>query len=565
MSSSNPLPWLSLVAVIWLQAVIGTNTNFAAYSSQLKQYLSLSQLQLNSLAFASDAGKLFGWVSGVAAAHIPLWLVLMIGSSLGFVSYGLQFLSVANATTAASPSKTTSFLRSYPVMFLLNTLAGNSICWVNTVCYIVVTRNFPLDQQVAVGITTSYQGLTMKIYAVVVDELFASWSSAADRSYLLLDALFPLLVSALSLVLMASDFSASSSSPPPSGKAGSGGEVVQRCRRNGFLLLFVITTVTGVYAVLSSVSARLWSLFRYSGMVFTFGLLLAPLAVPATVYLKGKFVAWFQSSSGGYDVDLEEVKMNGGGESVVVTSKVEGKGVDHEEGGGGGPLLLVKEEVGVKEMVQRTEFWLYVFVYFLGPTIGIVYLNNLGQIAESRRCYQTSSLVSLSSSFTFFGRLLPSLLDYFFSRSKYLPPRPALLLLLTAPITAALFLLLNSSHAALYTSTAVIGICTGAITSIAVSITSELFGSRNFAVNHNVVVANIPVGSFCFGYLAAQVYESETLAGESKCMGMSCYRRTFLVWGQLSCFGVVLAFLLYNRTRVFYGKRLKALNSFLNH
>ncbi|CAI0375298.1 unnamed protein product [Linum tenue] len=150
-------------------------------------------------------------------------------------------------------------------------------------------------------------------------------------------------------------------------------------------------------------------------------------------------------------------------------------------------------------------------------------------------------------------------------RSKYLPPRPALLLLLTAPITAALFLLLNSSHAALYTSTAVIGICTGAITSIAVSITSELFGSRNFAVNHNVVVANIPVGSFCFGYLAAQVYESETLAGESKCMGMSCYRRTFLVWGQLSCFGVVLAFLLYNRTRVFYGKRLKALNSFLNH
>ncbi|CAI0375291.1 unnamed protein product [Linum tenue] len=142
MSSSNPLPWLSLVAVIWLQAVIGTNTNFAAYSSQLKQYLSLSQLQLNSLAFASDAGKLFGWVSGLAAAHIPLWLVLVIGSTLGFVSYGLQFLSITTT------SETSSFLRSYPVMFLLNTVAGNSICWVNTVCYIVVTRNFPLDQQV---------------------------------------------------------------------------------------------------------------------------------------------------------------------------------------------------------------------------------------------------------------------------------------------------------------------------------------------------------------------------------------------------------------------------------
>ncbi|CAN1804926.1 Protein NUCLEAR FUSION DEFECTIVE 4 [Linum perenne] len=132
-----------------------------------------------------------------------------------------------------------------------------------------------------------------------------------------------------------------------------------------------------------------------------------------------------------------------------------------------------------------------------------------------------------------------------------------------APITGSLFLLLNESHTALYISTAVIGICTGAITSIAVSVTSELFGSQNFAVNHNIVVANIPVGSFCFGYLAAQVYESETLPGQLKCMGMVCYHRTFVVWGQLSGFGVLLGFILYNRTKEFYSKRLIALNSFV--
>ncbi|MCI27963.1 hypothetical protein A2U01_0049163 [Trifolium medium] len=84
---SSTLQWLSLVGIIWLQAINGTNSNFPAYSSQLKQLLSISQIQLNNLAFASDAGKLFGWFSGLAAIYLPLWLVLTIGSFLGLIGY----------------------------------------------------------------------------------------------------------------------------------------------------------------------------------------------------------------------------------------------------------------------------------------------------------------------------------------------------------------------------------------------------------------------------------------------------------------------------------------------
>ncbi|CAN0880733.1 Protein NUCLEAR FUSION DEFECTIVE 4 [Linum grandiflorum] len=390
-SSSAVLPWLSLVAVIWLQAVIGTNTNFAAYSSQLKQYLSLSQFQLNDLAFASDAGKLFGWVSGIAADHLPLWLVLVIGSCLGFFSYGLQFLSL-NAAVPSSSSSTnlwpSAWFRSYPVIFILNTIAGNSICWVNTVCYMVVSQSFPLDQQVVVGLTTSYQGLTTKIYAVVVNELFSSPSSSAVKSYLLLDSIFPLLVSGLALLLMSS-----SKKTTRNNTVALGGD--RKRHRIEFMGLFVITTVTGICAVMSSLSSKVYNLFPYCGMVFTFGLLLAPLAIPAGVFIIKNY-----GRSGGGGIDEES----------------DSSGDTSEEAEAAAEEKLVKEEVGVKVMLQRTEFWLYVFVYFLGPTIGIVYLNNLGQISESRRYYDTTSLVSLSSSFTFFGRLLPSFLDYFFSR-----------------------------------------------------------------------------------------------------------------------------------------------------
>ncbi|KAJ6745163.1 PROTEIN NUCLEAR FUSION DEFECTIVE 4-LIKE [Salix purpurea] len=44
--SSNALQWLSLVVIIWLQSVSGTNTNFPAYSPELKELLSMSQVEL---------------------------------------------------------------------------------------------------------------------------------------------------------------------------------------------------------------------------------------------------------------------------------------------------------------------------------------------------------------------------------------------------------------------------------------------------------------------------------------------------------------------------------------
>lgn len=124
---------------------------------------------------------------------------------------------------------------------------------------------------------------------------------------------------------------------------------------------------------------------------------------------------------------------------------------------------------------------------------------------------------------------------------------------LMAPMAGAFFLLLNQRDFFLYLATAVIGTCTGAITSVAVSATGELFGRKNFGVNHNVLVANIPVGSLCFGYLAAFLYQREA-RGASRCAGAACYRGTFLVWGATCAVGTALCTVLYARSRGFAGR-----------
>uniref|UniRef100_J3M842 NFD4 C-terminal domain-containing protein n=1 Tax=Oryza brachyantha TaxID=4533 RepID=J3M842_ORYBR len=211
------------------------------------------------------------------------------------------------------------------------------------------------------------------------------------------------------------------------------------------------------------------------------------------------------------------------------------------------------DEVGGVRLLRRLDFWLYFLSYMFSGTLGLVFLNNLGQIAESRGLSDPSTLVSLSSSFGFFGRLLPAFLDYYTAKSGYSLSRTASMASLMAPMAGAFFLLLDPRDMFLYTSTAVVGTCTGAITSVAVSATSELFGRKNFGVNHNVVVANIPVGSLCFGYLAAFLYQKEARGG-NRCLGAACYRDTFLVWGSTCAVGTALCTVLYTRSRGFAGR-----------
>lgn len=144
------------------------------------------------------------------------------------------------------------------------------------------------------------------------------------------------------------------------------------------------------------------------------------------------------------------------------------------------------------------------------------------------------------------------------SRSKCLGSRPGSLVALMAPISGAFFILLNPTHLCLYISTAIIGVCTGAISSIAVSLTSDLFGTTHFGVNHNVLVANIPLGSFIFGFLAARLYHKQGHGDSGRCIGVECYRETFIIWGSLSLIGTFLSLLLYARNRKFYLQRFQA-------
>jgi hypothetical protein len=376
-----------LVGSIWLQTINGPNSDFPVYSSQLKEIKGISQVGLNFLAFASDAGKLFGWFAGVAALYLPLWVVALTGATFGLVGYGVQFLFLDRAGLA------------YWHLFVLTSLAGNGICWINTVCYLLCIRNFPSHSRVAVSLATSYLGLSAKFYTTMAETIprAARARYSTTEVYLLLNAVVPMavtLVAAPSLRMV-----------DLKDKEGR-----KRTTEAPFLAMFVITLATGACAIVGSIGAKSIGLSSREHMVSFYVMLALPLLIPVWLRVrestaKIRETMWPENRVHDHDSDGPETTTV----SVVEIEAAEEDKPEPEVEQSGSS----QEEVGGLRLLRQLDFWLYFFSYMFSGSLGLVFLNNLGQIADSRGLADASTLVSLSSSFGFFGRLLPAFLDYY--------------------------------------------------------------------------------------------------------------------------------------------------------
>ncbi|CAN7002014.1 unnamed protein product [Brassica oleracea var. botrytis] len=521
--------WMILVATIWIQAFTGTNFDFSTYSSDLKSVLGISQVQLNYLAVASDLGKVFGWSSGLALLYFPLWTVLFAAAIMGFVGYGIQWLVITNVISLP-----------YIRVFLCCLLAGLSICWFNTVCFVLCIRNFPANRSLALSLTASFNGVSAALYTLAYNAI----NPISTQLYLLLNALIPLIVSFAALIPILRQ-------PPLEPLPPDG------VRRDSlmFLLLNILAVLNGVYLLLfgSKTSDVTSARLLFGGSIL---LLILPLCLPGLVYARN-CLRYIKECLEGYQLLNDDV--------VRTAITPNQKSFIEDDNGSCCSKLITRNQLGMLGeehplylLLCRSDFWLYYVAYFCGGTIGLVYSNNLGQIAQSLgQSSETTTLVTLYSSFSFFGRLLSATPDYI--RAKFYFARTGWLTVALLPTTIALFLLASSgSLSALQAGTALIGLSSGFILAAAVSITSELSGPNSVGVNHNILITNIPIGSLVYGFLAALVYESHSMAGSKTesviCMGRDCYFLTFVWWGCLSVIGLASSVVLFLRTRRAYQR-----------
>ncbi|CAA7061233.1 unnamed protein product [Microthlaspi erraticum] len=514
--------WTVLVAAIWIQASTGTNFDFSAYSSHLKSVLGISQVRLNYLAVASDLGKAFGWSSGIALGYFPLSAVLFAAAGMGFVGYGVQWLVITEIITLP-----------YFLVFFCCLLAGLSICWFNTACFILCIRHFPNNRALALSLTVSFNGISAALYSLA----FNAINPSSSNLYLLLNSLVPLIVSFAALIPV---LTKPSLDPTPDSES-------RRHDSNVFAILNVLAIMTSFHLLLSSSSASPG--LHFTGAIF---LLVFPLCAPLLVYAWDYFLPavnhrLHHEASGYVMLNMDELKM----QKASVSSNTE-----YENTG----TVRLGDEHSFRLLISRLEFWLYYVTYFCGGTIGLVYSNNLGQIAQSLG-QSSTTLVTIYSSFSFFGRLLSAAPDFMNKRFRLTRTGWFAIALLPTPIAFFLLAMSSLQQTALQTATALIGLSSGFIFAAAVSITSDLFGPNSVGVNHNILITNIPIGSLLYGFIAASIYEANaspeirTVVSDSVvCIGRDCYFKTFLFWGCLSLVGLGSSLLLYMRTKPVYHR-----------
>jgi MFS family permease len=110
----------------------------------------------------------------------------------------------------------------------------------------------------------------------------------------------------------------------------------------------------------------------------------------------------------------------------------------------------------------------------------------------------------------------------------------------------------------LYLGSILVGICYGVRLTITVPVASELFGLKYYGLLYNILILNLPLGSFLFsGLLAGYLYDAEATSntgGGNTCVGSHCYMLVFFIMAFACVLGFGLDVLLVIRTKNVYSK-----------
>ncbi|XP_041010130.1 protein NUCLEAR FUSION DEFECTIVE 4-like [Juglans microcarpa x Juglans regia] len=517
--SSTALKWLGFVAAVWVQCISGNNYTFSNYSDALKSLMNLTQVELNNLSVAKDVGKAFGLLAGLASDKFPTWLILVIGAVEGLVGYGAQWLVVSEKITL-----------SYWQMCIFLCMGGNSTTWMNTAVLVTCIRNFRKNRGPVSGILKGYVGLSTAIFTDLCAALF--YDDAA--SFLLMLAVVPLGACVIAAFFL-------HEAPPVATSA----EEQEESRY--FWVFNIVAVVVAVYLLAYDFIPSPNTVFSQVFVAVLLVLLASPLGIPVYYFFKHR-------SGQGTDIEgqvREHLLVKEEKEATESQDKVEEVAKEEKT------MPLIGEEHLVFEALRTADFWVMFISFLCGVGTGLAVMNNMGQIGLALGYTDVSIFVSLTSIWGFFGRIISGTVSEHFVK-KAGTPRPLWNAASQIVMAVGYVLMALAVPGSLYIGSIVVGICYGVRLAITVTVASELFGLKYYGLIYNILILNLPLGSFLFsGLLAGVLYDMEataTTGGGNTCVGAHCYRLVFVVMAVACIIGFGLDILLSVRCKAVYAK-----------
>ncbi|KAK9284629.1 hypothetical protein L1049_023805 [Liquidambar formosana] len=525
--TSPPAKWLGFVTAIWVQAICGNNYTFANYSDALKSLMVLTQLQLNNLSVAKDVGKAFGLLSGLASDCLPTSVILLIGSLEGLIGYGVQWLVVSQRISPLP----------YWQMCIFLCMGGNSTTWMNTAVLVTCMRNFPKNRGPVSGILKGYVGLSTAIFTDLCTALF----SKSPSTFLLMLAIIPAVVCLTAIFFLRE-------TKPASGP-------IEEKEETGYFHVFnIVAVVVAIYLLAFDVTGNHGHVLSRAFAVGLLVLLASPLVVP--VYSMTSTWTIFKAKSNS-DIErqvnepllVSKILPERQEKTETVTASIKVVEVKRRP--------LIGEDHTILEALKTFDFWVLFISFLCGVGTGMCVMNNMGQMGLALGYMDVSIFVSLTSIWGFFGRIVSGLVsEYFIWKSA--TPRPLWNAASQMLMAAGYIVMALGFPGSLYIGSIVVGICYGVRLTITTAVASELFGLKYYGLMYNILILNLPLGSFLFsGLLAGFLYDAEataTAGGGNTCVGPHCYRLVFIIMALVCVLGFGLDVLLAIRTKIIYSK-----------
>ncbi|KAM0013534.1 putative MFS transporter superfamily [Helianthus debilis subsp. tardiflorus] len=530
MSPSSPAgKWIGFVTAVWVQAIAGNNYTFSNYSDALKSLMALTQLQLNNLSVAKDVGKAFGLLAGLASDRISTPVLLLIGSIEGIIGYGVQWLIVSQRIQPLP----------YWQMCIFLCMGGNSTTWMNTAILVTCIRNFRKNRGPVTGILKGYLGLSSAIFTDICTALFNN----DPALFLLMLTVVPFIVCLTAIVFLRE--------VPPSSTAAE-----EKTESQYFNIFNAVAVIIAVYLLIFDITGEHGTTLSRAFCIVLLILLASPIAVPAYLAVQ----TLIRSDLETLDVEATAKTVTEVTEPLLVAEETvteadivteEVKEVVEKR------PPVIGEEHTVVEALKTVDFWILFVSFLCGVGTGLAVQNNMAQMGLAVGYADVSIFISLTSICGFFGRIgSGSISEYFMKKAG--TPRPVWNAASQILMAVGYILMAIAMPGSLYIGAIVVGICYGVRLAITVPTTSEMFGLKYYGLMYNIIILNLPLGSFLFsGLLAGYLYDAEatpTAGGGNTCIGAHCYRLVFTVMAIVCVVGFVLDVWLAIRTKALYSK-----------
>uniref|UniRef100_A0A0D3HX64 Nodulin-like domain-containing protein n=1 Tax=Oryza barthii TaxID=65489 RepID=A0A0D3HX64_9ORYZ len=499
--------WFMAYGSFLIMSAAGATYIFAIYSKDIKSTLGYTQEQLNTVGFFKDVGANIGIHAGLIAEVTPPWFVLAIGAAMNLGGYLMLYLSVTGRVGARTP------------------------LWL--VClYIAVGANSQAFANTGALVTCGFVGLSGAIFTqlyVLVGWLPAAISVAFLGTIRIIRA-------------------------PRSPTAA-------RREYRAFCGFLYVSLALAAYLLVVIVLQKRFKFTRAEYAVSA-AVVFAALLAPFAIVLREE-AALFRKTPPEEEADdvpalsaatkpspaAAETPPATAMERVVRVLRPPPRGEDY---------TILQALVSVDMVLLFTAT-----VFGVGGTLTAI--DNMGQIGESLGYPQRSiaTLVSLISIWNYLGRVSAGFAsDALLSR--YGISRPVVVTGVLLLTVAGHLLVAFGVPGSLYAASVLIGFCFGAAYPMILAIISEVFGLKYYSTLYNVGNVACPVGSYILNVrVAGRMYDREArrqgavavAAGKKEltCIGVKCYKDSFLIVAGVTVAAAVVMAALAWRTRKFYA------------